>query len=266
MGILCQCTSIISLVSLDWECDRYSMVAHSVRTAAKARNFDEMVVGLMHEVYGGSFYARTLFSCDVSEDSLESALKLFVPPQRKIYVRIDEEVNDSDLLACNRPQEFNEDELADWMMAETKWSDRYRRWLNRFKKNEIARNVMIYDLEDKLSVLLNPGEYEDKYGPQYYVLPWKKHFNVSVGRCGYSVPGNDDELLLRPLTENERSNLIEKYSRGLLFLRESLVEGSNPDDYTPEEQQRNRDRLTNWLNEWIANEKILEAEYYREEE
>ena len=51
---------IINLVSLDWKSERFAIVAHSFRVMAKARNFDEMVVGMMHEVYSASSYARGL--------------------------------------------------------------------------------------------------------------------------------------------------------------------------------------------------------------
>lgn len=232
--------SIIRLVSLDWGSDRYSMVAHSVRTAAKADNFDELVVGLMHEVYGGSSYARGLFSCDVSGASaLKPTLELFVPPYRKLRLKSCEEPDDVFLLGCNRPQGISASALSDWMMEETKWSERYRRWLDRFKENETARKVMIYDLEDKLWVLLS---------------------------MSHQVPEDDDAMLLRPPTAMERIHLIEKYSRGLLHLRKNeFSSASSGDDYSPEEKNKQREMLYQWLGE-IAADDLMEEDYYSEDE
>ncbi|MBO7546848.1 MAG: hypothetical protein J6T07_00190 [Bacteroidales bacterium] len=232
--------SIIRLVSLDWGSDRYSIVAHSVRTAAKADNFDELVVGLMHEVYGGSSYARGLFSCDVSGASaLKPTLELFVPPYRKLRLKSCEEPDDVFLLGCNRPQGISASALSDWMMEETKWSERYRRWLDRFKENETARKVMIYDLEDKLWVLLS---------------------------MSHQVPEDDDAMLLRPPTAMERIHLIEKYSRGLLHLRKNeFSSASSGDDYSPEEKNKQREMLYQWLGE-IAADDLMEEDYYSEDE
>lgn len=228
------------MVSLDWGSDRYSMVAHSVRTAAKADNFDELVVGLMHEVYGGSSYARGLFSCDVSgASSLKPTLELFVPPYRKLRLKSCEEPDDAFLLGCNRPQGISASALSDWMMEETKWSERYRRWLDRFKENETARKVMIYDLEDKLWVLLS---------------------------MSHQVPEDDDAMLLRPPTAMERIHLIEKYSRGLLHLRKNeFSSASSGDDYSPEEKNKQREMLYQWLGE-IAADDLMEEDYYSEDE
>lgn len=230
------------MVSLDWRSDRYSMVAHSVRTAAKADNFDELVVGLMHEVYGGSSYARGLFSC--------------------------EEPDDAFLLGCNRPQGISASALSDWMMEETKWSERYRRWLDRFKENETARKVMIYDLEDKLWVLLNPDACSS--GIPNYALPWKKHYCIDVRSGSFSmshqVPVDDDAMLLRPPTAMERIHLIEKYCRGLLHLRKNgFSSASSGDDYSPEEKNKQREMLYQWLGE-IAADDLMEEDYYTEDE
>ncbi|MBR0111333.1 MAG: hypothetical protein IJM00_03710 [Bacteroidales bacterium] len=269
MGTLCQCMSIIRLVSLDWRSDRYSMVAHSVRTAAKADNFDELVVGLMHEVYGGSSYARGLFSCDVSGASaLKPTLELFVPPYRKLRLKSCEEPDDAFLLGCNRPQGISASALSDWMMEETKWSERYRRWLDRFKENETARKVMIYDLEDKLWVLLNPDACSS--GIPNYALPWKKHYCIDVRSGSFSmshqVPEDDDAMLLRPPTAMERIHLIEKYSRGLLHLRKNgFSSASSGDDYSPEEKNKQREMLYQWLGE-IATDDLMEEDYYSEDE
>ena len=44
------------------------MVGHSFRVMAMAKNFDEMVVGMMHAIYAGSGYTRALFDIDVDGD------------------------------------------------------------------------------------------------------------------------------------------------------------------------------------------------------
>lgn len=76
--------SIVNLTSLSWGAQRYSAVAHSFRVMSKSRNFDEMVVGMMHELYGASSYTRALYSCDVDGDpAWKEALDLFVWPIRK---------------------------------------------------------------------------------------------------------------------------------------------------------------------------------------
>ena len=43
MSVLGQCMEILNLTSLAWKGrERYSVVAHSFRVMAKAKNFDEM--------------------------------------------------------------------------------------------------------------------------------------------------------------------------------------------------------------------------------
>ena len=69
MSVLGQCMEILNLTSLAWKGrERYSVVAHSFRVMAKAKNFDEMVVGMMHELYAASSYTRGLYHCDVDGD------------------------------------------------------------------------------------------------------------------------------------------------------------------------------------------------------
>lgn len=61
--------SIIDLTSLGWTHEeRYSLVGHSFRVMAKAKNFDEMVVGMIHALYAASGYTRGLYACDVVGD------------------------------------------------------------------------------------------------------------------------------------------------------------------------------------------------------
>ena len=235
MMILNQCLSILDLTSLDWGSDRIPVVAHSFRVMAKAGNFDEMVVGLMHEVYGGSSYARGLFSCDVFEASLwKPVLDLF-----------------------------------DWLLEETLWSEEYKDWLTPIASNRIARNVMIYDLEDKLEILGNIDKYEKEYGPNYFALPWKKHYLVDIKRgrrCYISarIPPDDDSLLLRPVTDEERDNLIGKYMRAIEYLKMFIQIESLPNDYSPFEMEMNAQDSQRWLDEWIAD--TLAQEYYCDEE
>ena len=82
MSVLSQCMSIIQLTSLDWSWEeRFSMVGHSFRVMAMAKNFDELVVGMMHAIYAGSDYTRFLYRVDVDGDpEWKAALDLFVPP------------------------------------------------------------------------------------------------------------------------------------------------------------------------------------------
>lgn len=252
--------SIVDLTSLFWGAQRYSAVAHSFRVASKSRNLDEMIVGLMHEFYAASSYTRVLYSCDVNGDpAWKEALDLFVWPVRRVSRKVSEEVSDSDLLNCNMPQNLSQSEKEQWLDKETKWSQKYRRWLLRLKDNPIARRVMIYDLEDKLDVLRHPGVYDDTWGPQSFVLPWKKHYAVSVrvGRHGGMVsriPENDDSLLLRPLTEEERNNLIIKYARAKQLL--SIPEDEHPQecDFTQEEMDMNARVLEEGFKQWLSDQ------------
>ena len=69
MSVLGQCMEILNLTSLAWKGqERYSVVAHSFRVMAKAKNYDEVVVGMMHELYAASSYTRGLYHCDVNGD------------------------------------------------------------------------------------------------------------------------------------------------------------------------------------------------------
>ncbi len=269
MMILDQCFSILDLVSLDWKSERKAIVAHSCRVMAKAKNFDEQIVGLMHEVYGGSSYARLLFSCDVTEASLwKPVLDLFAYPPFEVKKRVSEDVDDVDLLNINRPQNLKDNELEEWFLAKTRWSEAYRKYLIPIASNRIARNVMIYDLEDKLDILGNPGKYEKEYGPQYFALPWKKHYLVDIKRgrnCYISarIPQDDDSLLLRPLTDIERENLIAKYTRALEYLNMFVSADGLPYDFSPFELMMNAHNAKSMLEEWLIE--TYELEEYHEE-
>lgn len=263
--------SILNLVSLDWKSERFAIVAHSFRVMAKARNFGEMVVGMMHEVYGASSYARGLFRCDVNEAYLwKKDLDLFVPRSKTFRLKRGEDLSETDLLGCNRPQGMNDAQISDWMLAETRWSEKYRRWIDRFASSRTARNVMIYDLEDKLDILNNPGKYEKEYGPQHFILPWKRHYlvDIRIGRHSalhQRIPLDDDEMLLRSPTETERTNLIHKYSHALKRLKGYAEKDlSLADDFTPDIQESNRVSLMKWMSDWIADTIELE-DYYNDD-
>ena len=124
MSVLGQCMSIIQLTSLDWRGDeRYSLVGHSFRVMAKANNFDEMVVGMMHALYAASSYTRGLFDCDVDGDpEWKTALDLFVPPLRLKKFRFRDKIPDEYLLNLNMPQGLSEKDREVWLSGETRWS------------------------------------------------------------------------------------------------------------------------------------------------
>ena len=111
--------SIIQLTSLDWSWkERFSLVGHSFRVMARAKNFDEMVVGMMHALYAGSDYTRFLYRVDVDGDpAWKAALDLFVPPLKMKRPKSKYDVPAEDLLGTNMPQSLLEDEKArqDWM-------------------------------------------------------------------------------------------------------------------------------------------------------
>ena len=205
--------------------------------------------------------------CDVNEAILwREDLDLFVPRLKTFRLKRGEELSERDLLECNRPQEMNDTQISEWMLAETKWSEKYKRWIDRFASSRTARNVMIYDLEDKLDILNNPGKYEKEYGPQHFILPWKRHYLVDI-RTGRNcvlherVPSDDDELLLRSPTETERINLIHKYSLALERLKGLMEDQSIPGDFSPEIQESNKVSIMNWLSDWIADTTALEELY-----
>ena len=78
-----------------------------------AKNFDEMVVGMMHAFYAGSGYTRALFDIDVDGDpKWKAALDLFVPPLKMKRPKSKYDVPAEDLLGANMPQFFLEYEKA----------------------------------------------------------------------------------------------------------------------------------------------------------
>ncbi len=259
--------SIIDLTSLDWnDEERYALVGHSFRVMAKAKNFDEMVVGMMHALYAASGYTRGLYACDVEGDpEWTTALDLFVPPLKVKRFRLNDSIPDEYLLGLNMPRNLTEEERRDWMLGQTVWSKPYADYIRRIRGNRIARNVMIHKLEDMLDVLRNPGKYESESGKQYYLLPWKTHRVVDV-RMGSScifqarIPDTDDELLLRNPTDKERENLIDKYDRALWNLE--MTEEAYPvhDSYSERIHRENEERLHRWFLSWMDNDKILNGD------
>ena len=244
------------------------MVGHSFRVMAMAKNFDEMVVGMMHAIYAGSDYTRFLYRVDVDGDpEWKAALDLFVPPLKMKRPKSKYEVPSEDLLGTNMPQSLLDDEKArqDWMIAETLWSTSYEKYIWKISENRIARNVMIHKLLDMLDVLRNPGKYEDESGPQYYVLPWKKHWLIDIRGRGTRVPRTDDKYLLREPTAIERANLIDKYEQALELLVDEEVRFPVQDRFSEEEHREHEQDCHSWFLSWMAGEKA-EMEQYGETE
>ena len=231
MSVLDQCLEIINLTSSDWpEEERYALVGHSFRVMAKAKNYDELVVGLMQAFYAASSTTRDRFYREMIRGDYEwrTALELFVHslPERRFKAR--ETV----------PRFLSETERDDWVLEQTTFTPVYGDYIWKIAGNRIARNVMIHKLEDMLDVLQNPGKYEDESGPQHYVLPWKKHQVVPVNKVNRSltdirIPRTDDAFLLRIPTEEERRNLIGKYSNALSILKIAEDSFPVPDNFTP---------------------------------
>lgn len=264
MSVLGQCLDIINLTSLDWsDRERFGVVGHSVRVMAKAKNYDEMVVGLMQALYAGSSYTRGLYDCDVDGDpEWQTALDLFVPPLKLKKFRTMDDVPDEYLLQLNLPQNLSDEEREAWMLNETLFSFPYEKYIRKISANRIARNVMIHKLEDMLGVLQSPGE----FGDAYYVLPWKKHYRVTVNHLGLPVPKTDDTLLLRSPTDVERKNLIEKYMKALDILRTAEERFPVWDDYSEEEHLKHEQACLKWFDRWVEDQKMLEMECYGVEE
>lgn len=256
--------SIIDLTSLDWtDEERYSLVGHSFRVMAKAKNFDEVVVGMMHALYAASGYTRSLYACDVVGDpEWKTALDLFVPPLKVKRFRTRDSIPDEYLLGLNRPQGQTEEECRAWMHEQTVWSKPYGEFIRRICGNRIARNVMIHKLEDILDVLRNPGKYESESGTQYYCLPWKTHRVVDVPMGSHAIshvkiPDTDDALLLRNPTDEARENLIDKYDRALFELE--LMEDTYPvlDTYSKRAHRENEVHYHDWFLAWMHCDRVL---------
>ena len=260
MSAIGQCMEILNLTSLTWKGrERYSVVAHSFRVMAKAKNYDELIVGMMHELYAASAYTRALYHCDVDGDPQWGlSLDLLTPPLKTRRITSFNDISEEALLEANMPRFCSDDLRNRWFLQETRWTPGYYEWIRKIGKDRIARNVMIYDLSDKLDILLNPNKYVDELGPQWFVLPWKKHYCISFkqGKRSFmskDVPRTEDSLLLREPTEEERDNLIEKYTCALNYLR--MVEDRYPSEcvYTPEEQQEHANIFHQWFNNWVAD-------------
>ena len=264
MSVLDQCIDIIGLTSLNWpEEERYGLVGHSFRVMAKARNFDEMVVGMMHACYSASSSTRSLYRCDVDGDpEWKTALDLFVPPLKVKEFRVKDKVPDEYLLKLNMPQGLTEEERREWMLQETMWTSTYQDYIWIIRRNRIARNVMIHKLEDMLDVLQGPGLIKEESGSQCYVLPWKKHQVVDVrqGRRSFfhaRIPDTDDALLLRNPTDEERGNLIEKYGRALEMLQRANESYPVRKAFTMAERRQNEKLCFEWYLEWRDHEELL---------
>ena len=241
MSVLDQCMDIIQFSSGDWpEEELYGLVGHSYRVMAKAKNYDELVVGLMHAFYAASSITRERYYKEMFRGDYEwrTALELFVPPLPDRRFKARKAVSEEYLLGLNMPRFLSEADRNAWVLEQTTFTPEYGDYIWKIAGNRIARNVMIHKLEDMLDVLRNPGQYEDESGPQYYVLPWKKHRVVPVNKVNrpqmdVRIPGTDDALLLRKPTEEERKNLIDKYSNALSILRIAEDSFPVPDSFTP---------------------------------
>ena len=264
MSVLDQCIEIINLTSLAWpEEGRYGLVGHSFRVMAKAGNYDEMIVGLMHALYAASSSTRVLYHCDVWGDpEWKTALDLFVPPLKIKRFRSKDTIPDEYLLNLNMPQNLSGTDRQSWMSEQTVLSQEYSDYIWRISDNRIARNVMIHKLEDILDVLENPGKYEDESGPQFYVLPWKKHqvVGIQMGRSTIAqtrIPNTDDALLLRKPTEEERENLIEKYGWALEKLQWTNESHPVMKDFTFRERQQHERQYHQCFLDWMSHQKYL---------
>ena len=281
MSVLDQCMDIIQFSSGSWPAEEfYGLVGHSYRVMAKAKNLDELVVGLMHGLHAASSTTRWRYRQEMIRGDYEwtTALDLFVPPLPEKRFKARETVPDEYLLSLNMPQFLSEAERDAWMLEQTTFTAEYGDYIWKIAGNRIARNVMIHKLEDMLDVLRNPGKYEDESGPQYYVLPWKKHQVVPVNKVNrpltdVRIPGADDALLLRIPTEEERRNLIDKYSSALAIL--NITEDSFPvlDSFTPKGHLDIETYCRKEFRSWLQMEKMENGrfeeeddEYAREEE
>ena len=273
MCTLSQCIEILNLTSLDLKNSRTAVVAHSFRVMSRARNYDEMVVGIMHHIYATSSYARGLFDCDVLDNSIwKEALELFVEKRKRITAKVPSDVPDESLLNLNMDQNLKTESVKaeEWMAEECKWSSNFKRKLKHIGANRIARNVMIYDLEDKMEILLHPESFQEEKSEEI-ALPWKKESIVEVytGRHTAThtrIPETDDSILLRSLTKSERADLVDKYSRAIsLLMRMECYDDSREGDYPKEKLIELPGICMGWYDEWLYNE-IDMKEMYEEEE
>ena len=263
---------IIQSTSRDWTGEElYGLVGHSFRVMAKAKNYDEMVVGLMHALYAASSNTRERYYSEMFRGDYEwkTALDLFVPllPEKKFKAR--ETISEVYLLSLNMPQFLSDAEREEWMLEQTLFTPEYSEYIWKIGRNRIARNVMIHKLEDMLDVLKNPGKYESESGCQYYLLPWKTHRVVDV-RMGNSlifharIPSTDDALLLRNPTDEERENLIEKYDRALFKLEMTEDEFPVLDTYSKRAHLENEARFHHWFLSWMDTDRSLSGDCKKE--
>lgn len=270
-----QCMEILNLASFEWGGNRKAFVAHTFRVMSRAKNYDEILVAMMHHLYSTIYYAKSLYGCDVRGDSRwRDALDIFVPKRKPLVWKESSKVPDEILLNCNMAQNLKKEDGAveSWMTSERKWSSKYRKELDRFKNNRLARNVKIYDLEDMLETLLYPERFMES-GTEYLALPWKKEYNVGV-KCGggtdcISIPNTDDSLFLRPISDEERTDLIEKYSNAIVYLRKINDAYDGPAEYdlwSPERQAKNKTMCEDWYVDWLLQEAELNGCYEEDED
>jgi len=202
---------ILNLTSCSWKIHRIAVVAHSFRVMSKARNCDEMIVGLMHHVYGYSRYARGLYGCDVKCGSVWR--------------------NTLDLLSGVRKNEKSHiGDENEALMDYSSWSPAYKRKILRIGTNRTARNVMIYDLEDTLDLLLHPEKI-----------------------C--SEEAIDNGIFMRELTAVEKNSLIQKYSRALEILKQMDSKDEQIlGNYSENKYEQYSKLCIEWYNDWLAAE------------
>ena len=274
MSVLDQCLEIINLTSSDWpEEERYALVGHSFRVMAKAKNYDELVVGLMHALYAASSTTRDRIYREMIRGDYEwrTALDLFVHPLPERRFKARETVSEEYLLSLNMPRFLSETERDDWVLEQTTFTPVYGDYIWKIAGNRIARNVMIHKLEDMLDVLRKPGKYEDESGLQHYVLPWKKHQVVPVNKVNRSltdirIPTTDDAVLLRIPTEEERRNLIGKYSTALSILKIAEESFPVPDNFTLRGHLDIEAFCRKEFRSWLQNEKMENRRFEEEYE
>lgn len=275
MGLMASCIEILNLASYKWGRNREALVAHSFRVMAKARNLDEMVVGLMHHIYASSSYARALYKGEVVDPDPEwrDALDLFVEDKRHKRRSPKIRMNDGDDLDINSDQTFESIDSAvnRWLQAECGWSSRFRGRLDRIGRDKIARNVMIHDFEDMIEILAHPERIGERNSEQL-ALPWKSEYFVKDerGRCDNEqilLPKPDDNQLVRPLNAAERTNLIEKYSRAIVYLRRLDDADDSPDfNFDFQDFVFHSKYSMGLYADWIAREQELASVYDNSDE
>ena len=113
---------IIQFSSGDWpEEELYGLVGHSYRVMAKAKNYDELVVGLMHAFYAASSITRERYYKEMFRGDYEwrTALELFVPPLPDRRFKAREAVSEEYLLGLNMPRFLSEAERNAWVLEQT---------------------------------------------------------------------------------------------------------------------------------------------------